>query len=308
MASNIVLPTFRSHADIVGAMTIEHGITIGRCGPQVDSMQAFMDHADQSKGPGAVREFLGCGYMGADWYGTSSWQEAIDRLRFGWREGMARVEKIRANITAQLPRATKTVYQYRPSVAPIGGLRINYHDIITGGPEPFIGRFKTQQEVHGRRIVKVAVNSCYSAGVSTRVAEARGAAIMALIQQFQLAKMTVDLTIVFPCGMSNWVSTWHVAPAGYPINNDQLAYALISASALRRMGHAMHAYLTGRASYMPAPLRRVAPELAKTFDIVIESDVAYSAKGAPISAEWSSEKGQIEWIKNMMQAEGIKVS
>lgn len=292
-------------------------VFITHMGPDANCVAAIGQIKNPDR-PGNLQDQV---YRNDDWAGTRSYDDAVYLYRNGWPEGRAIVEKITSRIKSVLPKARKVVYKQRATVAPHGGLRINFHDIMTGGPSPFIGRFKTHETVQGgQKIVKMIVSNWICQGTPTSVIQGRGATLLALIHTLETFGIVVDVTVSCATGNDGYraAMNWHVKPAGRPLNMDSLAFAFVNNAACRRVGFGMLALLPGKdtaqafayygnASYSRGIVRDF-PELAKQYDIVadMDSQCVFDGKTWQMADNWASPEAQIAYVKSQLAKFGVE--
>lgn len=313
-----ILP-IRSLEDIqANTVTVDEFSHILYMGPDSDSVKALgkitpPDWPQDRSCPMAVDRH------DPEWYGgTTSFDHAVEMLHTGWPEGTKQAAELARNIRIGLPKATKPVMHYRPSVAPIGGLRLNIYDIAKGGPQPFIGRFKGEQEKVGRKIVKIVADNWFSASVSREVMRSRGAAMLAVVQMLETMRIACDVTIAYDTvsGGRKSLQLWNVKPAGYALNTDRLAFALGNEGSLRRIAFRM-------LEYTPMPAGKTFwnnygngldskgiavdwPDVAKTYDVVMGMNCGWTVEGGlKMTGEWSDPQSQIAWVKSTLASQGI---
>jgi hypothetical protein len=241
--------------------------------------------------------------------GTKTYADSAKLLREGWKAGADKVAKLTKQITPRIVRGVKHRTVTRPTVSPVGGLRINIADIVAGGPLPFLGKFQTKEITQGSKIVRIAINTSASAGVSADTLFGRGAACMALIDVLTRYGKETDITLFFSTkAATHFVAVWPVKPAGHRINPDRLAYAIGHPSLMRRQFFAALEHGAGEhaASFYggygyPVPL----PKDAGTYDIMIDSDCAYTEGSREMRVEWTSAESQIKWVKSELRKQGI---
>lgn len=240
--------------------------------------------------------------------GTSSYGETVSRLRLGWSEGAKAAKAISQRLEIKQITGQRVKMMSRPSVAPLGGVNFHMANIITGAPCPYVGRLKSKQHVASGKIVKLGVHIGATADVSVSRMEARGAAVVALVDILQTVGKSVDITVCSAARArsdNKAVTLWHVKPAGMRLNLDQLAVALGCASAHRRINFALREHLTKGADAWgdygtTMPFNGNYPEIVAKFDVLIDSD-------AGGNVNWENEQTSIQWVANQLRSLGVIV-
>ena len=248
--------------------------------------------------------------------GTKTYAEAVNYCRFGWREGTERMRQLAMKLTPRLPSGQRVTMQARPSKVPVRGMNINIVAAMAGSPTPFVGRFPTGTKDKGQKIVRIAVNMATSAGVSGDTMQGKGAAILALVDTLQRMGKSVELTLLKalqPCGASvpPVMLKWNLLPLGARLSTDQLAFSLVSPACARRFFFAMLEHLPSdlvdgyRSGYgMPASINVNFPDIAKQYDIVVDSNCYIDDNGRQ-RVEWTSADSQVAFVKNELRKQGI---
>ena len=167
-------------------------------------------------------------------YGTDSLPEAASLARKGWPEGAARVQAIRAEITASITAITNARVQ---SIGyDVAGDYVDIGRYLGGEPECFGTRFDDPSAA--KPVIKVSVNTAVSCGVSQEAIFARGAAILAAIDIIEATGKRVELWAVNGALADN--GRIHetyvlVKSADQHLDCDRLAFALCHASTHRRL-------------------------------------------------------------------------
>jgi len=286
------------------------------CGPNSADIAAFQEF----KNPAWTRDerCSSSSSYGAEWSGTETWAGAVERLRLGWPKGTKAMRDLSLKLTPRLPVVERTRHTYRPSVVPVGGVIVSQAAMLSGSPTPYLGRFAVREKREGSKIVRLGVNVSVSSGVDSATILGKGAAVLALINALKLHGKAVDVTILH-ASTTGWSETgtaychhWHVAPSGSMMNLDQLAMAIANNAGNRRFMFAMTEHLPGDVcpkvygNYgMPASVKQFFPDVAKQFDILIDSDCMITRGTSKIAAQWSRPEDQVAWVLAELAGQGI---
>src|SRR5690242_563813 len=155
-----------------------------------DSLSEFIDYAMTP-----VSEFGGSrmsqAYIGS-FHGERTMADA-ERIAFNWTEGVARIERIKARVALKSQRTRKQVVasEAGPGVVSMG-------KFIAGHPQPYMNLVDDKRSAKGKgKIVKVLFNCSVSGGISTKVIEQRGAAMLALVAALEQAGRRVEVVVGF---------------------------------------------------------------------------------------------------------------
>lgn len=169
------------------------------------------------------------------WTGTRTWEDAMERAKFGSPEDAARVSRA-LDVIRQEARYAR-INGKRHDVA---GDRPNIGRAIAGDPAHMIRRTKVLKT--SRPVVRLLVNCGARADVRGGMRLNRGAAILSQIDALEAAGQRVEITLV-------WKANGHdknthearciVKQASEPCNVEALAFALINPSTHRRFAFAL---------------------------------------------------------------------
>ena len=132
---------------------------------------------------------------GSGFSGTENMAEALELARTGWKEGVARIEKIRANIHAMHPVLVKAVrYDIAGSVA-------NVPRAISGNPL----NMKANDLSKSRRRPVITLISSMSAncGISKEAITNQAAVVAAIIDQIETQGYACEVIAIAPCFFSH---------------------------------------------------------------------------------------------------------
>lgn len=170
-----------------------------------------------------------------EFYGTSSFAEAVKLAREGWRDGVARVQEIRATIGSAVQ---SLVSSRSESIGyDVFGEYVDIGRFLTGEPECF--GVRVSDDSHSKRIVRINVNLGVSGSVSHESIFARGAVVIAAIDVIESTGARVEVYGVhgsLKCDKRKLHET-HVLlkSANQPLDIDRLVFALCHPSSVRRL-------------------------------------------------------------------------
>jgi hypothetical protein len=113
-------------------------------------------------------------------YRPSDYAKAIDRAITGDESYVENANKMLDALDVELPE-TKSFQTIR---SPFGG-RVNFGDWLAGAPDPMRRRKRTSTDVAP---IKIVVSTTSSGGISAKVLEKRGYAILALVLKLQTVR------------------------------------------------------------------------------------------------------------------------
>lgn len=159
-------------------------------------------------------------------FGTHSWDDALALARAGWPEGTNKVRGIVGTLTQDLftevmrptPRQDVTGQWFDPGLVAEGIPECCYEwtEVRESGPA-----------------IKIVVNGCVSAGVSTDTIMNRGAAVCAFVQALELAGRQSEVWLGI--NSDNYDIHICIKRADSPLQLDQLTFALAHPAVLRRL-------------------------------------------------------------------------
>ncbi len=123
-----------------------------------------------------------------DWSGGLTWTEAKVMALSGWREGLEKIDRYRAQIAP-----TITQHVLRPTqVYAIAGHYVDVGSYLANDPECFITRVYEQRNYPGR-IFKLVCSISFSAAISPETIIQRGAMVCALVDAIEFAGHRVEV-------------------------------------------------------------------------------------------------------------------
>lgn len=172
-----------------------------------------------------------------EWFGFSTFEEAINKARTGWKEGWQKVERFRARLLDNLQGRI-----IRPKVTfDCAGAYVDISRFLSGEPEHFANPVLVQEQAQGGAVVSVAVVASYSCEWKPNEIERRGATIMAFIDALEQAGKRIEI-ILYYCTMArNQIHEISVKAkhANQALDRDSMTYALVSPASPRRIAFAV---------------------------------------------------------------------
>lgn len=185
-----------------------------------------------SKGEGKRNSRL---HEDSDWRGTSTWEQAANLAQFGWTEGREQVGKIMSQIEA----VDRQIVRPAP-VWDVTGDFVDVGRFCSGDPENMV---RWEDRPQSKRIVRIAVNMCVSAGVSAQTIRWSGACLLALVDRLEMEGVQCEIDMIFGIkgvGNGQMVCAVNLKTAGEPLWIDRMAFHMAHPSSLRRL---MFSYL-----------------------------------------------------------------
>lgn len=236
--------------------------------------------------------------------GTNNFQEAVELAENGWADGR---KKITGLSNALLNKVTQLI-QREEIRFDVTGNDFDIALVNQGVPECWMRFENTEvQSGTGHKVVRMSYNCAASAGISTEVITARGAAACALIEALEYAGFRVEVTLY------QSVDSRHVTPKPYytiktllkpadqQLDIDKLAFAIMHPSTLRRFMFAVEEsseqFFKDTSCYgHPADL---------TKDQKGDIYIAHSYLG---ELQWTSPKVATDWILSELRKQGVILS
>lgn len=197
------------------------------------SMGECIDHAKKSAKSDAYSH-----NASESWTGTASFEDACQMALNGWDGARERITQLLTEIRTEV--AEKVTTEYAPSWDTSGAV-VDVDAYLLGEPECMID-FVPEPNVQDRPVVKVLVNTCYSAGFSADEILQRGSAICGLVDILMSLGFSVEVWAECsdgPMGRSDsqWFWSCLVLLKGVDdyVDVDSFAFALAHPSWLRRV-------------------------------------------------------------------------
>lgn len=245
--------------------------------------------------------------MERDWYGTQNFAEAVELCEKGWPEGVKKIERLSVQFKEMLTHKV-----FKPVlVHDVWGDTVDVGRFNAGLPDAMMHWEQSDivQKGYGQRIVHIVFNLTVSAGVSTRAIEQRGAAVLALVDALEAAGKRVKIDLVYGCTGTGspykQIALWtNLKQPDMPLQLDQVAFAVVHPSSLRRIGFAI-------AEHMP-------PDVQESigwgyghppFDVVSKEEQGdiYMASGNLYATDWEDENKVRKWIEDQLKKFGVLI-
>ena len=243
------------------------------------------------------------GHYGAGFTGVNTFAEALELAHKGWSEGTAHIKKLSANLVERVTReVSQDAIQFD-----VTGMDYDVGTYLMGAPEHW---YSMEKQAGEGKVVRIIHNINASAGVDKAVITAKGAAIVALVECLELARVRVEVVVVSTTGewseesyrLSTFVT---VKQASQPLDIDMMAFAIAHPASLRRIMFGvwegserfMRDYHYGYGSVSPVP-----KFYAKHGDgtIIIEKSYLYEP-------QWSNPEAATAWVMNSLKEQGVKM-
>jgi hypothetical protein len=257
------------------------------------------------------------GYYGnSEWYGTKDYDHCQKLATSGWPEGRKKVQAMRVMMDRIMDSAHSARQECYYDVIGTGGFDIG--TALTGVPECAIEWQDTQvmenRQVNSGKIIKFLVNCTVSAGVPSNVIETRGAVIGAMIDCLEHEGYSVEVETTYYC--SQWLDSGGtgtfdiripIKAAGEYLQPDQMAFAMVSPSWLRRIGFSLCVQCgpigkqASRSGGYGSP-KEVDPE-----QLTEERVDLYFPMAHLYDTQWQSPESALPWIKQQLELFGIKL-
>lgn len=227
---------------------------------------------------------------------TRSFEEALTLAREGWPEGRKQAERFIKHLDVS-GRIAKPEIIYDV----IGNCGIDMGRYVMGDPECVMDMIDSSEESilnsEGGKIIHIVYNISASAGIDGSIMQRRGAATMALVDALESAGRRVEVTIVDQNDYYEWRA---IAKApGCSMQIDQLAFAFVHPSMLRRFGFSITAQC-GKEG-LDATFKGYGRVANRPFGDIFMPGMTY---GDPA---WETDASAIAWITQILREQGIEL-
>lgn len=229
-----------------------------------------------------------------DFHSCESFEAAAD-MAFNWPEGVRRMSKIRADI-AMGKQWRKVIYR-RPNMP--GALMMG--DYLAGHPEPYaaIRRKRDDANRKGKSpVIKVFVNLACSASISTKSLEARGAAVLAMVDAIEAAGFSAEVVVGSHSRFNGDTYDYQVTVkrAGDKLNVNSVAFAMGNPDTFRRFIFGAREAEFG--IYSAQPIEWVD---------VPEDAIHIGCMNTEYGHKWTTVEDSRAWVIEQLKAQGIDV-
>lgn len=241
------------------------------------------------------------------WRGTPTFEAAMALATGGWAEGRDEIERLRAELVGRLEGQLRQ----QELVLDVQGLCMDMGLVTEGAPECWLDARDTDERRAGGRIVRVVMDGVVSCAIGHDTIRARGAAVAALCDLLESVGRRVELTLMWPLsarggGDKALIAAYTpVKQADEPLQVDQLAFALMHPSMLRRV-------VMGAWESLPEDVRQVlritAPDSLYGYPTTVEVEADITVPSAPAwQSQWLSVKAAQKWLQQSLRAQGIEL-
>ena len=168
-----------------------------------------------------------------EWSGTSSLDEACDLALHGWDEKRPEVDKLFAQLEADIASAMDepftTYYAH-------SGDSVDMGRYMSGDPECMVD-YVTEPQARMGRVVKVIINGAMSCGISADDIIRRGVAVVALLDVIHKLGVGVELAVEMPVsnGSTRYSTLVKLHDSSEMLDINNMMYAVCHPSMLRRL-------------------------------------------------------------------------
>lgn len=221
-----------------------------------------------------------------DFFGTSSYPEALVLANDGWADGAKRGARMADRLADKIPDTLNR----RPGWDVAPGQYFDVSRILEGEPECWASPMPRRGTP-----IRLLVNTAALHATSVDAMMNRGAAVMALVTQLQSRGESVEIWSGAGCrGDHRVVETIIcISEAGAPMSTDSLAYWLGHPSAHRRHQFAIREHLMPEETHTASYGTSCDYELAKT-PAVEPWDLVVNHSG--VDDRWASEANALAWV------------
>lgn len=168
-------------------------------------------------------------------FGTRSWQHAVELATFGWHEGAEKLQQV----IASMPHKP---YTHPARDYDVAGCYPDVARACAGDPLNMVV-FRAPESAQ-RPVVRLFIHCGFNHNVTTYAVENRGAAICSIIDAIEANGQAVELLgIWYAKSRDNTASVaieTLLKKAGEPLDIDRLAFVLMNASMHRRFAFALY--------------------------------------------------------------------
>jgi hypothetical protein len=245
-------------------------------------------------------------------YGTTTFDEAINLAYNGWLAGQVNAMKLAQPIIERM-----VSFIERPDIVyDVEGSTLDIGRFCADDPECFIKFENEIVEVPSHpRLLRVVFNIAASCGISKEIMTAKGAAVAALIELLEFAGNRVEVILLPFCGNvtyinepAEWFNSVLVKAFDQPLELARLIFAIAHPASFRRLGFtliengSLDAQSHFRHNYgYPAD---VSLDTLKEYNLTTDLYFASSAYGQP---DWQNQEAVKKWIFETLKAQGVQI-
>lgn len=200
-----------------------------------DSFGAYLAQAEHGEGWPTGRSSRGVGApFGQDdpeWSGALTWEDAVKRARYGWPDGLARLNHAFAEARGAVRQVNRNIFEVgREGFCP------DVPSYLQGRPEHMISTSRAERPM---RVITIINSVTVSARVSAERVVNYGGALISFVQSLTQQGYSVRIVNHWGAKADNGLAVHCfciVKDCGRAIDLDQLAFCLVSPAYFRRLG------------------------------------------------------------------------
>lgn len=256
-----------------------------------DSLGALIEDALL---PAPGLHYRGSRGYSAGFHSVASFEEAAD-LAFNWKDGVTRMSKIRADIA--MGKEWRKVMYRRPNMP--GSLMMG--DFTAGHPEPYAA-VKRKPDNNSRKgkspVVKVFINLACSAAISNTSLEARGSAVLAMVDAIEASGYAAEVVVGSHSrvGRNTYDYRITVKRPGQPLNLNSVAFAMGNPDTFRRFIFGSREALFSVNSATPIE-----------WSDIPEDAIHIGCMNTEYGHKWETPEKSRRWVVEQLAAQGINV-
>lgn len=227
-------------------------------------------------------------------HSVPSFEEAAS-LAFNWTQGVERMSQIRSAIA--MGKQWRKVMGRRPNMP--GSLMMG--DYLAGHPEPY-ATIRRKPENTARKgkapVVRVFVNLACSASIRPAALEARGAAVLAMVDAIESAGLSAEVVVGSHSQVrsNSYDYQVKVKAAGAPLNVNSVAFAIGNPDTFRRFIFGAREAEYGVSTAMPIEWTDVPAD-------AIHIGCMNTEYGNP----WGTPESSRAWVVSELAKQGVNV-
>lgn len=236
------------------------------------------------------------------WYGTSTFNKAIDLAQHGWPEGTERVAKLAATIADKITSLVERDITFMDT----NGCAFDIGLVNMGVPECWANSYPVLQFGHGRKVLRCVFNVSALADVNEQTMIRKGATAAVLIQALEYSGFRCEVTLASgvedTCGAAcKEIDTYTIIkPADQSLDIDRLVFALANPASHRRINFSVR---EGFWDFMECNQYGY----GKSKDVADKGDI-YIQRSHGYEEQWASEANCVKWILEELKKQGVKIS
>lgn len=178
----------------------------------------------------------------AEFYGTSTWEEALNLIEYGWADGIRKMKDSIEHLDVNMGRLQENF----ALTWDVTGDMVDVGAFCQGDPEHMVS-FPTDRNVGKGKIIEISMDICAHCNISTETFFRRGAIICALIDYFILRGYGVEVLGYFGVSYKGKIGSiaTPIYRAGEILDMDRVAFCCAHAAFFRRMVFSLMESLLG---------------------------------------------------------------